>query len=127
MWRQWSILESALSFSYGISGGKAYASCISRVGLDPAGILTVSHWGVWKCDILNDIVALSSYRSDAQSMASNTGHTSNGDIDAAGDSYAIILVVDNGVGEDHIVGGGEIKAVRVVGCCERSTGCVGCL
>src|SRR6266516_4904295 len=96
------------------SWGKTYGASSSTVCLDSATILAVRDSGVRERNIFNVIVALSSHRSDTQTVASGTSHTSNGDVDSAGNSHAIILVRYCCIRKNDVVARREIEAIRVM-------------
>lgn len=94
--------------------GGAYSAGSAGVGLDAASVLAVGDNRVGERNTVDDVVALASNRTDAESVATNAGHTCNEDVSAAGHSDAVILVVDDRVLKRQAASGGYVEAVRVV-------------
>lgn len=93
---------------------RAYSAVGAGVGLDAASVLAVGDNRVGERNTVDDVVALASNRTDAESVAANAGHTRNEDVSAASHSDAVILVVDYRVLERQAAGGGYVETVRVV-------------
>ena len=99
---------------YNVLNLEAYSAGFSRVGLDAATVLAIGDSLLRERHSVNGVIALAAYRADAQPVAAGARHACDKNVCAASDSDAVVLVVDLGVLERQIRGGGDIEAVQVV-------------
>lgn len=81
--------------------------------------------GVLESDCVDGVVALSSNRANAQTVATRAIDVVNHNLGATGDRNAVILVVDNDVLQGDVVTTRDVEAIGVVGSWIITTGRVG--
>ena len=84
------------------------------VGLDTATVLTVNNLGVLEGHGVDDVVALTTDGSDAQTVTTRAVEVVNDDVGSAGNGNAVILVVDVGILQSNVCTLGNVESVSVV-------------
>lgn len=86
------------------------------VGLDAHAVLRVEHHAVLEQDAVDRVVGFAADGPDRQAMAARAVHVGHGDLGAGRHGYTVVLVVHGNVAQRDVVGGTNIKPVRVVRC-----------
>lgn len=97
------------------------------VALNTTAILAVNNLGVLESHGVDDVVALSTNGTDAETVTAGAVKVVNDDVGTAGDGDTVILVVDNRVLDSHVCTLGDIETVAVVGGWVAVGGGVGCV
>lgn len=88
-----------------------------RVGFDAASVRAVQDLGVLKGNSIHSVIALATDGSNAQTVTTRAVQVVNGDLSSAGDSNAVILVIDGYVLQSNVVTRRDVEAIAVVSSC----------
>lgn len=100
-------LDVAVGNAGDLSGG-------ARDGLDADTVVRVDDLGVEDVDGVDGVVAPAANASDAQAVAAGAVAAGEGDLSAAVNSKAVILVVDGRAADSDLGGASDIESVGVV-------------
>jgi hypothetical protein len=86
----------------------------TRDGLDADTVVRVDDGGIRDDDVLDGVVAASTYRANGDAVSARAGATGEMDVRTGVDSQAVVLVLDVGVGDVHTSGAANIESIGVV-------------
>lgn len=100
-------LDVAVCHAGDLAGG-------ARDGLDAHAVVGVDDLRVEDVDGVDGVVAPAADASDAETVAAGAVAASEGDLGAAVDGKAVVLVVDSGAADGDLSGASDVESIGVV-------------